>query len=206
MVRKFSTRGRMALAAVVVGILGVGATAGIVAWAAGTPTLVKGTQLGSLGWYTNNYATGVGPMGVVFDGTYLWTSNYSGNSVTRISPTTGAGTTFALPSGAVQPVGIAFDGTYIWTANSLTNNVTRITPSTGAGTNYALPSGAISPRGVVFDGTNIWTSNSGTSAVSKVNASTGAVVGTYALPAYSNPVSVAYDGAYIWTEIGRAHV
>ena len=77
MLRKFSTRGRMGLAALAAGILGVGATAGIVAWAAGPPTLVKGTQLGSLGWYTNNYATGSGPAGMVFDGTYLWADRKS---------------------------------------------------------------------------------------------------------------------------------
>jgi streptogramin lyase len=147
MVKRLSHRGRIILAVVAAGAVGAGATAGVMAYAAGTPTLVKGRQLGALAWYSNNHATGAGPSSIVFDGTSIWTANVSGNSVTKINTSTGAGTNYALPTGATAPSGIAFDGTYIWTSNQNTDNVTRINTSTGAGTNYALPTGADGPSG-----------------------------------------------------------
>lgn len=167
-------------------------TGAVVVLAAGNG-VVNGGQLGSLGWYSNNYATGIYPTGVVFDRTNIWVANTYGNSVTKLSGSTGALIgTYNLASGS-QPVALAFDGTYVWTANSGTNNVTKITASNGAivGT-YATGN---MPYGIVFDGTYIWTANySGT--VTKLSTA-GSVQATYT--AAGAPYAIAYDGTAVWT-------
>jgi hypothetical protein len=53
----------------------------------------------------------------------MWTANYDGSSVTKITPT-GAMTTYT--GTGLHPEGIAFDGTNMWTANYGGNSVTKI--------------------------------------------------------------------------------
>ena len=65
-------------------------------------------------------------MGVVFDGANVWTTNRGSNNVTRIDPSTGTGTNFALPPGATNPEGVVFDGANVWTVNNGSHNVTRL--------------------------------------------------------------------------------
>ncbi len=143
----------------------------------------------------------IGPSGIAFDGTNIWTANYNTNNVSRINAATGVGFNFALPAGASRPFGIVFDGTNIWTTNFNSNDVSRIDAATGVGTNFALPAGATNPQGITFDGSNIWTTNFGTRSVSRINAATG--VGTdFALPVgvgSSRPQGITFDGANIWT-------
>ena len=79
--------------------------------------LDKGTTFST---YT---VTGANPKGIAFDGTNMWVTNESENSVTKISPV-GIAVTYTV-TGAT-PRGIAFDGTNMWTANSGDNSVTKI--------------------------------------------------------------------------------
>ena len=90
MLKRVSRRGRIVLAVVLAAVLGAGTGAGVVLYAAGTGSLGRG-QLGALAWYSNNYATGSNPYGVVFDGTSIWTANYAGSSVTKITASTEIG-------------------------------------------------------------------------------------------------------------------
>ena len=198
MSQRVSRRGRVVLAVVLAAVLGAGAGAGVMLYAAGNGA-VRGTQLGALAWYSNNYASGGAPTGVLFDGTSVWVADASRNTVSKINPATGAVLgAYTLPA-ASSPYGIAFDGSNIWAANNNSSTVSKVSAATGAviGT-YALPAGS-RPIGVVFDGTSIWTANNSGSSVSKINPATGAVLGTYVLPLGSSPRSIAFDGTNIWT-------
>jgi len=98
------------------------------------------------------YSEGGSPAGIAFDGTNLWVTNVSGNSVTALLASTGAVVgTYSVGS---YPRGIAFDGTNIWVANQNSNNVSKLLASSGmvVGT---YPVGS-QPIAIAFDGTNIW--------------------------------------------------
>ncbi|MFA5359807.1 MAG: cadherin-like beta sandwich domain-containing protein, partial [Patescibacteria group bacterium] len=140
---------------------------------------------------TTYYGTGSSPYGIAFDGVNMWTANYDGNSVTKISPT-GEMTTY-LGTGT-RPYGIAFDGTNMWTANygGSGNSVTKISP-TGEMTNYTGTGG--SPIAIAFDGTNMWTANYHGSSVTKISP-TG-VMTTYSIG--TMPQAIAFDGVNMWT-------
>ncbi len=106
--------------------------------------------------------TGLGPMGIAFDGTNMWTANYSSSSVTKVTPTGGMTTYAGTGAG---PKAIVFDHTNMWTANYGSNSVTEISP-TGTMTTY--PGTGIGPQGIAFDGTNIWTANVMSNSVTKI--------------------------------------
>ena len=72
---------------------------------------------------TTYAGTGVGPYAIAFDGTNMWTANYSSNSVTRITPT---GTMITYTGTGSTPQYIAFDGTNMWTSNTNGKSVTKI--------------------------------------------------------------------------------
>lgn len=143
------------------------------------------------------YTVGTNPVALAFDGTNIWVSNASGNTVMKLSASSG---TIVDTYPVMNPMGLVFDGINIWVASGTKNTVTKLVASTGAvvGT---YPAG-YSPTGLAYDGSNIWVSNyvcpacGATNTVTKLLASTGVVIGTY--PVGSLPIGVAFDGANIW--------
>ena len=131
------------------------------------------------------------PVGVAFDGTYIWVTNNGSNSVSKINPATN---TVTVPSVTVgtSPNAVAFDGTNIWVTNQNSDSVSKINPSTNAVTV------GTTPVGVAFDGTNIWVTNISSNSVSKINPSTDTVTATVNLPVGTSPRAVAFDGSNIW--------
>ncbi|MBT5850514.1 MAG: hypothetical protein HOH36_08780, partial [Acidimicrobiaceae bacterium] len=80
----------------------------------------------------SNWATsdvGNDPVGVAFDGTHIWVTNFNGGTVSKIVAATGVvAATIGVGDG---PVGVAFDGTHIWTANYIDDTVSKIAAATG---------------------------------------------------------------------------
>ena len=141
---------------------------------------------------TYGVGTSTAPNGIAFDGTNIWITNYTGNSVTKIS-SAGATTTYSLGAGAA-PTGIAYDGTNMWSSNLLNNSVTKISPA-GATTTYSNVGST--PQAIVFDGTNMWIANNAGNSVTKITP-LGAT-STYSVGVGTNPVAIAFDGTNMWT-------
>ena len=134
---------------------------------------------------TTYTGTGAGPCGIAFDGTNMWTGNYSNNSVTKISPT-GAMTTYT-GTGA-NPCNIAFDGTNMWTANPSDNTVTKVVA--------VLPTGTVSVYSNISSSWSITgpaaITGSGTSQTS-VSQPTGTYTITWgAIAGYTTPASQSF--------------
>ena len=137
---------------------------------------------------------GDGPVGVAFDGTYIWVANTVSGSVSKIDPVTG--TVIGTPIGVgAGPFGVAFDGTNIWVTNYGSGSVSKIDRVTGTVIGFPIGVGT-SPRGVAFDGTNIWVANTGSGSVSKINPANNAV--TTPITGLISPEGVAFDGTNIW--------
>ena len=133
------------------------------------------------------------PNFLAFDGTNMWVTNLSADTVTKLNPTTG-GVVATWPTGH-RPYGVAFDGTNIWVANegvAGAGTVSRIDRNTGAKTDIATGLGS---HGVAFDGTSIWVTNSTENTVAKVDRATGNVV---KIAVGTRPEGVVFDGSNIW--------
>ena len=123
-----------------------------------------GQRVALLQWWQETITVGNSPFGVAFDGTHIWTANYSDSTVSKIVAATGAvDATIGVGDG---PLRVAFDGTHIWVTNASDDTVSKIVAATG--TVAATIDVGNEPRGVAFDGTHIWTANNGDNSVSKI--------------------------------------
>jgi hypothetical protein len=136
-----------------------------------------------------NYSVPGNPESIAFDGTNMWTANYGGGSVSKITAS-GTVTTYGGLGGS--PSGVAFDGTNIWVSNYGGNSVSKIT-SVGATSTFAVSGG---PNDIAYDGAgHMWTVNYGGNSMSEIS-STGTVMHTYSIGA--NPYGIAFDGTNMW--------
>ena len=102
------------------------------------------------------------PTGIAFDGTSMWVTMQSANSVVELSPT---GTTIGTFTVGNQPNAIAFDGTNMWVANSGDNTVTELSPAGATLGTYPVGNG---PTAIAFDGTSMWIVNGQGNTVTKL--------------------------------------
>jgi len=147
---------------------------------------------------TTSFRVGGQPTGMLFDGNYIWVSNNSSNSVTKLRPDDGAVLgTFTTGN---YPVGLAFDGANIWVANfgfnGAGNTATVISARTGRPAAFSPVPVGQGPRGLAFDGANIWAADSAGGTVTKVRTSDGMLLGTYKVG--PGPECVTFDGDNIW--------
>lgn len=95
------------------------------------------------------YAVGPNPLGVTFDGVYIWVANLAGASVSKLCASDGKVVgTFTVPP---EPYGLAYDGKHIWVTGALA--LTELQAANGAIV-AKYPVG--NTTGVVFDGTKVW--------------------------------------------------
>jgi YVTN family beta-propeller protein len=141
---------------------------------------------------------GPGPVGIAFDGIFLWTANQAGGEAGSVSgiETQAPYTVFTATAGFVSPTGILYDGSNIWVTDS------------GASKLFKLELGSIvqtvtvgkGPENPAFDGVNIWVPNSGDDSITVVQASTGTVVATITANASNQlnlPSAASFDGERI---------
>jgi YVTN family beta-propeller protein len=107
------------------------------------------------------------PIGITFDGTYLWTANFANSTVSQISRTSNSVTNnYNVGSG---PWWIAYDGQNVWTTNYTASSVSKVPVSGGAATTFpACGSGSSTPLGVTFDGAHVWVGCEGINALGKM--------------------------------------
>ncbi|MEO1055409.1 MAG: hypothetical protein AAFY28_00690 [Actinomycetota bacterium] len=132
------------------------------------------------------FPTGVSPDRIVFDGTSLWVTNLTDNTVSKINPDDGTRIDYDAPE---RPQDVAFDGTSIWIAGL---SVSKMNPDDGTRIDYE----AVGPYGLAFDGTSIWfTTDDG---VSKMNPDDGTRVDYEAGDSGDLQSDVVFDGTSIW--------
>jgi hypothetical protein len=112
-------------------------------------------------------------MGLAFDGTHIWTANYSSNSVSKLRASDGA--LIGTYNTGTNPMGLAFDGTHIWTANGGSNSVSKLRASDGALIRTYPWDDLLDysgykdrPTDLASDGTHIWVINSHGNYVVKI--------------------------------------
>ncbi len=107
-----------------------------------------------------------GPIGIVYDGTNLWTANQTGQSVSRIAG--GVVTTYAL---GYTPWEIRYDGANLWITDYTAGKVSIMSathPVANPPAYQTCGSASSSPLGLAFDGTNMWVGCEGINAIGKM--------------------------------------
>ena len=148
-----------------------------------TPPPATATTVTTLG------TTGSNPIAIAVDSSgNVYTTNFSSNSVTKITP---AGVSTTLGTTGSDPIGIAVDSSAnVYTANSGSNNVTKITP---AGVSTTFGTTGSFPRAIALDSSgNVYTANSGSNNVTKI---TQAGVSTTLGTTGSAPWGIAVDSS-----------
>jgi hypothetical protein len=131
---------------------------------------------------------GAGPLGIAFDGTYVWTANNSG-SVSRIGIIPFTITT--ITNGFSSLRGILFDGANIWVTDFPTDFLKKLDQA--GNILQSVPTGA-GPAFPGFDGSNIWVPNFLGNSVTVVRARDGMVLATLTGNGLNQPVTAAFDG------------
>jgi outer membrane protein assembly factor BamB len=161
------------------------------------PLTVNPLQVALLKWGTYSgvkFPVGNGPARLAFDGTHIWVTNFSANTVTKLRASDG----FVVGNypGGSGPASIAFDGAFIWVGNPGIGNgiVTRLRASDGMlmGTVPNVNGG----DSLVCDGPNVWVANLDGRQVTKVRTSDLTVQGPFS--AGGPAAALAFDGANIW--------
>lgn len=165
---------------------------------AGPVNRISNEQIGMLAWYDDPGApstirVGAVPYGIAFDGTDIYVSNYAGNTVSVIDPTTSQVT--HTITGFNGPYGIAYDGTDIYVTNANSGTVSVIDPETKAVMGTPIGVGT-SPYGIAYDGTNIYVTNNSDDTVSVINPATNTVTDT--INVGGAPAGIAYNGASLY--------
>ncbi len=132
------------------------------------------------------------PLGIAFDGASLWTANYGGASVSRVTPSTSLPwTVMTVTTGFSLPEGALFDGSDIWISDFGAGALLRLDSS--GSVIQTVPVGT-HPLFPVFDGVNIWVPINGSNTVAVVQASTGLLIATLRGNGLGNPYGTAFDG------------
>jgi DNA-binding beta-propeller fold protein YncE len=141
---------------------------------------------------TLSSALGEEPLGIATDGSFIWTANISGGSVSKVDPD--SGTTTNISTGFHSPEGILFDGLNIWVTDIGDNKLKKLDSS---GNIVQSVSVGISPLFPVFDGSNIWVPNTGENSMTVVRARDGLVLATLTGNGLNTPEQAAFDGQRI---------
>jgi DNA-binding beta-propeller fold protein YncE len=141
------------------------------------------------------------PLGIIFDGTYIWVANRGSNVVIRLDPgqcdTEKCEKARIIPVGdqGSQPSNLAYDGKYVWVTLQGTDQVARIEAETSWVIEPFIDVGR-QPWGIAYDGTYIWVANNWDESVSRLRTADGALVETFETGGAAS--RFAFDGTFMW--------
>ncbi len=140
-----------------------------------------------------DYPVGPGPYAVLSQGAYIWVTNHSGGTVSKLRA--GDGTIVGTFPVGRDPSSLAYDGANIWVANINDNTVTKLQASDG--TNLGTFAAGNAPNWLEFDGTSIWVTDYLGRTLTQLRTGDGTTLATYHLP--WSPAAVLFDGTNLWT-------
>jgi sugar lactone lactonase YvrE len=147
------------------------------------------------------------PEGLAWDGTHLWSNNFTNGTLYRIDPSdgqvVGSYTGGGLPS---RPEGLCWDGARLWTCDWVTGRIMRVRVEAQAVVVEAAfdkPPGAGNTVGLEWDGTSLWLSCFGPTPADKselweLDPQTLAVRHFVRLPVWYVE-DLAWDGYNLWS-------
>jgi hypothetical protein len=144
---------------------------------------------------------------IVFDGTYIWSSNYYSNSVIKYRASDGA--KVGMYEAGWAPGPLAFDGTYIWVRHHTRTDINDLTElaQIRASDGVMMDNYNVTTRynafDMIFDGTYLWVSDGVNDNIRRIETATcdPGDEDSCTLIEYSvanSPDQMIFDGEYIW--------
>jgi outer membrane protein assembly factor BamB len=142
-------------------------------------------------------APGTGPVGLCYDGRFLWNADFSGGKIYRIDPETVESDVVLVCPGNLS--GIAWDGRSLWQSLHDGGTLRRINPETNDfdQTIMVWEHGWLS--GVAWDGNYLWSASQQHGKLFQIDPENGDVLKTIAVPVASGGLDY-HDGS-LWLGI-----
>ena len=93
--------------------------------------------------------------GLAWDGSSIWSTNWTDDMVYELDPATGDILSFFFPSGSDGATGLAWDGTYIWVSMQGSVTLYRMIPGDPIPVSFCLAP-CETPQDMAWDGEYIW--------------------------------------------------
>jgi hypothetical protein len=170
-------------------------------WAAnssGSVSIISG--VGVLTNYTVGFTE---PVGLVYDGSSMWVSDYGAGKLFKVNSSGNIVTTVSVGAGPNQP---AFDGENIWVPNSLDSTISVVSASSAKVIATIIPGGGINlsdPVQASFDGERILVTNPGDNSIALFKAADLSYVGTISFG--GTPYGACSDGINFWVTFIGTH-
>ena len=130
--------------------------------------------------------------GLAFDGTNVWLTGQSTNTIYELDSLGNVISSFAGP--ATNPTGLTFDGTNLWVVDRDMNTIYELDTLGNVISSFATP--GTDSRGLTWDGTNLWLVEGTGSQIYELTT-TGTVVSSFAWPDdYMR--GITFDGTSLW--------
>lgn len=135
--------------------------------------------------------------GMVFDGTYWWTTEGESRTVTQRDTTWTSLSTFTTDYVIDRTRGITFDGTDLWvTGDSGGSNDAAKRYSTAGVKQSQFITGGLSTLGIAWDGTDLWVVDSDNLQLAKYDTA-GSLIDTVSIPGTRHGLSVHGGRLYV---------
>jgi YVTN family beta-propeller protein len=190
--RRWLAAGAVAVIALTVTALLVGATGGSVARLSTIAADSVGVISPARGAVTADVPVGSSPSGVAAGAGSVWVSNYDDNTVSRIDPATHAMQTIQVGS---TPSGIAVGAGAVWVANNFGGTVSRIAPAVNRVVQTIRVGNG--PSGVAVGDGSVWVTNSSDATLSRIDAVSGDVRPTIPLGGGATDVAVGLGAVWV---------
>jgi hypothetical protein len=143
------------------------------------------------------------PYGVIYDGSHIWVTDITANTLLRLNADGSIAQTINVGSGPVFPV---FDGTNIWVPNYGSSSVTVVRVKDAGGNPLASAfvlatltgNGLNGPETFAFDGERVLVTNASGHSVSLWKAADLAPLGSFTTGVGTTPVYACSDGLNFW--------
>ena len=135
------------------------------------------------------------PVGLVFDGTYLWHADDSCDTIYCLDPQDGT-VIRSFGSPGPYPRGLTWGGAHLWVADPVHDKIYKIDPTTGEWVHW-IPTPAGASRGLCWDGGNLWVVDGATRTLYQIETDLGDIIYSISIghiTDYPRGLSPAPDG------------
>ena len=136
-------------------------------------------------------APGTFPLGLAFDGTYLWNVDPGKDKIYQLDTSGNLISSFDTPG--QWCFGLAFDGTSLWTSDFIDQEVYQLDTSGNVLSSFKFSSEL---AGLASDRTHLWGSEFSNQKIYKLDTS-GNILASFDAPG-SDPTNLTFDGTDLW--------
>jgi transglutaminase-like putative cysteine protease len=135
------------------------------------------------------------PLGLAWDGHYLWNVDRKTDLIYRIDPANGD-VTDSLPSPSYAPRGLTWDGKRLWCVDAEESSIYAINPVTRI-VEWTIPCPVGTPNGLAWDGKYLWVADDQEDSLAQISTEDGTTIRSISAPT-SHPCGLTFDGTYLW--------